>query len=69
MEVYKCVNCGIISPLVDGNGQPISAEKACFKCGCTEKVKVIIPNQPQTKSAKRRRFSKGGGGSILRIGL
>jgi L-lactate utilization protein LutB len=68
MEAYKCVNCGIISPLIDGSGQPISAERACFKCGCTERVKVTIPNQLSTKKAKRRRFNKGGG-SILRIGL
>lgn len=68
MEVYKCVNCGVISPLVDGNGQPILADKPCFKCGCTEKVKVTIPNFSQSKKAKRRRFNKGGG-PLLRIGL
>jgi len=68
MEAYKCVKCGVVSPLVDSNGTSIPIDKPCFKCGSTEKVKVILPNFSLTKKGKRRRFNKGGG-PILRIGI
>jgi len=68
MEAFKCVGCGVMTPLVDGNGNLIPEDKPCFKCGCTEKVKVKLPNFVQNKKGRRRRFGKGGG-TIMRIGL
>jgi len=68
MECFKCIKCGVITPMVDGNNKPILKEKPCFKCGCKEKVKVVLPNFVQTKKGRRRRFG-GSGGTIMKIGL
>lgn len=54
---FKCIKCGTVSP----------HQNPCFQCGSKDKIKVQLPNFPNTKRGKRKRF--GGGGTILHIGV
>ena len=65
MEVFKCTKCGTHSPLKDANGQLLSKDRQCFRCGSKEKVKVTLPNFAPTKKGRRSRFR---GHRIIRIG-
>jgi len=66
MEVYRCTNCGVISPLCDSDGKPFEKDRKCFHCGCTERALVKMPKYPPTKKGRRRRF---GGGPMTHINL
>jgi hypothetical protein len=57
MVVYRCTQCGVMSP----------HDKPCFRCGCKEKEKILVSSLPLSKKARRKRF--GGGGTIIRIGI
>jgi len=56
-EAFKCKHCGVVSP----------HEDPCFRCGSKEKERVQLPDFPNTKKGRRRRFG-GSGGTIIRIG-
>lgn len=68
MEAYQCVKCGIITPITDHNGKILDKARICFRCGCKQRVKIILPNFVQSKSGRRRRFAKKGS-IITRIGV
>jgi hypothetical protein len=68
MDAYKCVKCGIMTPITDGSGKELDKDRPCFKCGCKERIKITLPNFVQSKKGKRRRFSKKGS-IIKRIGI
>lgn len=65
MEAYKCKRCGIHSPIKDTNGKVLDKNRPCFRCGHDERVKVVLPDFPDTKKGKRARFR---GHRIIRIG-
>jgi len=50
MVAYKCKKCGVVSP----------HKKRCFRCGCTEKDIVRIPNKKKKDKV---------GNYILSIGI
>ncbi len=71
MEMYKCVVCGITSPLRNGNNVPLAKNRKCYRCGSTkDKVIVNLPRYPNTKRGKRARFfAQGKRAFIRRIGV
>lgn len=68
MDAYKCLDCGIITPITGGSGKVLDKDRPCFRCGCKKRIKVTLPNHSSSKKSKRRRFGKRGG-IITRIGL
>lgn len=68
MQAYKCENCGIITPMTDRDGHPLPADRKCFRCGTTKKIKVQLPNFPVSKKFKRARFANGRG-RIIRFNI
>ncbi len=69
MKMYKCVGCGINSPLKNGKGT-LAKDRRCPFCSAKDRVVVDLPSYPLTKRGKRAKWwMKNRGGMIAHIGM
>lgn len=69
MKMYKCVGCGINSPLKNGKGK-LAKDRPCPFCSTRERVVIDLPAFPLSKKGKRAQWwMKNKGGIVARVNV